>query len=441
MYPWVSHPVNKIKGHIRVPGDKSCSHRAVMLGGLAQGESRFSGLLEGEDVLSTMASLRALGAQIEKTPDGQWSVKGIGLSPKADSVDVDFGNSGTSARLLMGVFAGLGVRARMTGDASLVKRPMNRVLTPLRAMGAKDDAAEHGRLPFSLWSDGPLKALDYEMPLASAQVKSCILLAGLMAQGETCVTEFSPSRDHTEKMLRAFGATVDIDRSQLGKRKIRIQGGQALSATSGQIPGDPSSAAFLVGAAMIAQNGAVLVENVLSNSTRSGFFDVVAHMGGDIGAEEGEVESFGEGTITLEARHSALRGTQVAEALVPSMIDEFPMLAVLAAFAKGETIVTGAEDLRHKESDRITAIIDMLRVNGVACEERPDGFVVQGCDGPPPGGGLVETRHDHRIAMSALVMGSASQNPVRIDDGTAIATSFPSFFTDMAALGMDIRAS
>lgn len=408
------------------------------MGGLAEGTSQFKGLLEGDDVLRTGEAMARLGAKVEQSGRGAWRVTGVGRKGlSAPDGVLDFGNSGTGSRLMMGVVAGYPITAEMTGDESLRSRPMNRILTPLRRMGALDTAGPDGRLPFSIVGTAVLQGITYAPPQASAQVKSAILLAGLNAQGATIVEEARPTRDHTERMLRGFGATVDVKR-QGGGVRVLLEGGQRLSAIEAAIPGDPSSAAFLVAAGMISPEGDVMIEGVMSNPTRSGFYDVANLMGASLGAEEAG-DAAGERLINVHAGSAGLRGTAVPERLVPSMIDEFPILAVLAAFAEGETVVTGAEELRVKESDRIGAVVAMLRANGVEAEERPDGFAVQGCGGPPPGGGLVETRHDHRIAMSALIMGTAAQQPVSVDDISMIETSYPDFLSHMAELGADIR--
>lgn len=438
---WTSYPVSKIQGVVRAPGDKSCSHRALILAALANGESNITGLLEGEDVLRTADAVRALGADVERTGPGAWRVRGAGRFRSPDA-PLDFGNSGTGSRLLMGAMAGFELQAALTGDESLQSRPMGRILTPLKSMGAaaKDDS--DSRLPLTLVGSGALQAIDYALPVASAQVKSAILLAALNAQGETIVREPRATRDHTERMLRGFGAEVDVKRTSEGGREIRLNGGQTLSPMDTAIPGDPSSAAFLAAASLISPHGEALIENVMSNETRDGFFQVLGlgAMGGHVGAEEAG-EAAGERIVSLTAASSPLKGVSVPERIVPAMIDEFPILGVVAAFAAGETIVSGAEELRVKESDRIGAVVDMLKANGVEAEERPDGFIVQGCSGPPPGGGLVETRHDHRIAMSALVLGTAAKAPVSVDDISMIATSYPAFMDDMKTLGADIRAA
>ena len=433
-----SHPVRAVRGHVRAPGDKSCSHRALILAGLAEGESRVSGLLEGDDVLRTGAAVAALGADVTRTDARSWQIRGVGgAGLQTPDADLDFGNSGTGSRLMMGAMAGYGLTARLIGDASLSARPMGRVIDPLSEMGAQFDASEGGRLPLTMTGSSTLQAITFTPPHASAQVKSAVLLAGLNAAGVTRVREPRLTRDHTERMLRGFGATVDIDQND-GVRAVAIAGGQTLTGRDTHVPGDPSSAAFLIAAGLISAQGDVTVEGVMSNETRDGFFRVAERMGGVLGAEA-VGEAAGERLIDLSGSTSMLQGVEVPTSIVPAMIDEFPILAVLAAFAAGETTISGAAELRVKETDRIDATVDMLRANGVAVEAAEDGFKVQGCDGPPPGGGLVETRHDHRIAMSALVLGTGAQAPVTIDDASMIATSYPEFVSDMQRLGADIR--
>jgi 3-phosphoshikimate 1-carboxyvinyltransferase len=435
---WTSHPVRRLAGAVRAPGDKSCSHRALIFGGLASGTSRFTGLLEGDDVIRTGLAMSALGAEVACTGRGEWEVRGAGARGLASPRDtLDFGNSGTGSRLMMGVMAGFDLTAALAGDASLSARPMNRVLNPLREMGMKDTAGTDGRLPFSLTGSAALKAIRYAPPQASAQVKSAVLLAGLNAVGTTVVAEAKPTRDHTERMLQGFGAKLGFKAAAGGAAEISIEGKQALHAVDAAIPGDPSSAAFLIAAGILSPQGDVMVEGVMSNPTRSGFYDAVNLMGAQLGAEE-RGQAAGERLIDLHAGYAGLKGIAVPERLVASMIDEFPILAVLAAFASGETRVTGADELRVKESDRIKAIVAMLRVNGVGVEETADGFTVEGCGGPVPGGGLVETRHDHRIAMSALVMGTAATAAVSVDDVSMIDTSYPEFLGHMAMLGAEI---
>ncbi|MEZ5997356.1 MAG: 3-phosphoshikimate 1-carboxyvinyltransferase [Hyphomonas sp.] len=435
---WTSRPVKNLSGAVRAPGDKSCSHRALIFGGLAEGTSRFTGLLEGDDVLRTGAAMSALGAKVQRLDGGEWIITGVGAKGLESPIDIlDFGNSGTGSRLMMGVMAGHALTASLTGDESLRSRPMNRILTPLRQMGLTDTAGPDGRLPFSITGTRALRAITYAPPQASAQIKSAVLLAGLSADGTTVVEEAKPTRDHTERMLRGFGVEVGVERKPDEPVRISIRGGQVLHAIEAEIPGDPSSAAFLVAAGILSPGGDVTIEGIMSNPTRSGFYDVANLMGAHLGAEECG-EAAGERLINIAAGHAHLKGVHVPERYVPSMIDEFPVLAVLAAFAEGETVVTGAEELRVKESDRIGATVAMLRANGVDAEETPDGFIVQGCAGKVPGGGLVETRHDHRIAMSALIMGTAAQKPVSVDDISMIDTSYPEFLAHMAALGADI---
>jgi len=355
-------------------------------------------------------------------------------TPKAP---IDFGNSGTGSRLMMGVVSGYPIETEMIGDASLSGRPMGRVIDPLQEMGAQFEYSEGKRLPLKVSGSASLKAIEYTPPHASAQVKSCLLLAGLNAEGETVIHENRVTRDHSEKMLRGFGVDLTVKREGQGAR-VAIQGGQTLQGIEARVPGDPSSAAFLAATAMISGKGGALVEAVMSNETRDGFFRAASLMGAHVGAED-IGEAAGERLIDMSFESSGLKGIDVPVDLVPSMIDEFPILAVLAAFASGETRVTGAKELRVKESDRISAVVNMLRVNGVEVEEYEDGFTVQGCSGNVPGGGHVTTHHDHRIAMSALVMGTAAQNPVSIDDANMIATSYPEFRDHMAALGARIE--
>ncbi len=435
---WTSHPVNKITGTLRAPGDKSCSHRALILGGLATGTSEISGLLEGEDVLNTGRVMAALGAGVERVGTGAWRVTGVGSAGlQSPSADLDFGNSGTGSRLMLGVVAGYHIEARFIGDASLSGRPMGRVLDPLEQMGATYKASEGKTLPLTLTGKADLGGISYEPPHASAQVKSCLLLAGLNANGVTEVHEKRITRDHSERMLRGFGAEVSSRREGAGN-VVSIRGGQTLNAQETVVPGDPSSGAFLAAAAMISDQGGVVIEGLMSNETRDGFYRAASLMGAHVGAED-VGDAAGERLIDMSFESADLKGTEIPVDLVPSMIDEFPILAVLAAHASGVTVVKGAEELRVKESDRIKAVVNMLRVNGVQVEETQDGFIVQGCDGAIPGGGLVETHHDHRIAMSALVMGSASQKPVSIDDASMIATSYPDFMAHMAELGANLR--
>ncbi|MEQ1608779.1 MAG: 3-phosphoshikimate 1-carboxyvinyltransferase [Hyphomonadaceae bacterium] len=434
----ISRPVSQIAGSVRAPGDKSCSHRAIMMAAVASGESTITGLLEGEDVLNTAKAVKALGARVARISPGAWTIEGVGSNgfstPRAD---LDFGNSGTGARLMMGLVGGHEVSARFVGDASLSSRPMERVLKPLREMGVTCETAPGGRLPVVIRGGG-LKAIRYAPPEASAQVKSAVMLAGLRADGVTVVEEKEATRDHTERMLRAFGVEVGVEQRPHGGPVVSLRGGQMLKSLKAVVAGDPSSAAFALAMALIAGEGGVSVTGMLDNRTRTGFVDAARAMGAELRTEE-DGQATGEDTVRVIASPSRLRGVLLDPALVPSMIDELPIFAVLAAFADGKTTVTGAAELRVKESDRIKAICAMLAVSGVSVEELPDGFVVTGRGARGvPGGGTVEARHDHRIAMSALVMGSAAQDAVTVDDIAMIATSYPEFFEHMSALGADV---
>ena len=411
-----------------------------MMAAVAEGTTTVTGLLEGEDVLNTAKAVKALGAGVERLGVGKWRIEGVGAKGFSNPAgDLDFGNSGTGARLMMGLVGGHDVTARFTGDASLSSRPMERVLKPLREMGVRAETAPGGRLPATI-TGGKLKAIRYAPPEASAQVKSAILLAGLRAEGVTIVEEKEATRDHTERMLAAFGVKVGVENRTGAGPAVSLRGGQVLTGGfAAAVAGDPSSAAFAIAAALIAGEGEAATGGMLDNRTRTGFIDAAREMGAQIRSEE-DGKATGEGTIRIIARASPLKAITLDPALVPSMIDELPIFAVLAAFADGRTKVTGAAELRVKESDRIKAICAMLSVNGVEVEELPDGFIVTGRGARGvPGGGTVETRHDHRIAMSALVMGTAAKQPVTVDDIAMIATSYPEFFDHMATLGSDIE--
>ena len=418
-----------LRGRVRAPGDKSISHRSLILGGMAQGVSTIEGLLEGADVLATAAAMNALGARAVRHDGGGWSVEG---SPELVSARIDCGNSGTGARLLMGAVAGHAISATIDGDGSLRSRPMGRVTNPLAQMGAR---FEGERLPMTVHG-GSLRAISYRLPVASAQVKSAILLAGLRATGLTEVIEPEPTRDHTERMLRAFGVEVGVTDEADG-RHIRLMGGQPLTATRITVPGDPSSAAFPVVAALITPGSEVTVEGVLLNPLRTGLFETLIEMGGDLRIENAR-EISGEPVGDLVARHSALRGVTVPADRAPSMIDEYPILAIAAAFASGETHMDGLGELRVKESDRIALTARGLAACGVQVDERPEGMTVHGLGRPPAGGGLVQTHGDHRIAMAHLVLGLAAEAPVTVDEPDMIATSFPGFAALMAQLGGEI---
>jgi 3-phosphoshikimate 1-carboxyvinyltransferase len=426
-----------LTGTARVPGDKSISHRALILGALAVGETRITGLLEGEDVLNTAKAMQALGARVERTGGFAWSVRGTGVAGFAQpNAPLDFGNSGTGCRLVMGAVAGCPIVATFDGDASLRSRPMRRVLDPLELMGARvGQAKEGGRLPLSLQgARDPLPIL-YRTPVASAQIKSAVLLAGLSAPGVTTVIETEASRDHTELMLKHFGAQLTSMREGNHGRRIALTGQPELHGADVVVPADPSSAAFPIVAALIVEGSDIVLPDVMTNPLRSGLLTTLREMGGSI--EESEVRGdAGEPMAQFRIRASKLRGVEVPPERAPLMIDEYLVLAVAAGFAEGTTIMRGLQELRVKESDRLEATAAMLRVNGVKVEIAGDDMIVEG-RGHVPGGGLVATHMDHRIAMSALVMGLASDKPVQVDDTAFIATSFPDFIPMMRRLGAE----
>jgi 3-phosphoshikimate 1-carboxyvinyltransferase len=423
-----------LKGRIRVPGDKSISHRALMLSALAVGESRITGLLEGEDVLATAAAMRAMGAETRRVGQGEsgeseWIVHGVGvgslLQPRAA---LDMGNSGTSTRLLMGLVASHPITATFTGDASLSKRPMKRVIDPLSLMGADVTASPGGTLPLMLRGAAPAVPIEYRLPVASAQVKSAVLLAALNTPGITTVIEPVPTRDHSERMLRSFGADLTVEVRGNGTRIIRLRGEAELRPQAIEVPGDPSSAAFFIVAALVVPGSELTIENVGLNATRAGLLEVLRQMGGDI-TEVNPREVGGEPVADLVVRHSALKGIEVDPAIVPSMVDEFPVLFVAAALAEGRTVTSGLDELRVKESDRLAVMASALSAAGARVEEREDGLVVDGTGGAPLPGtdGPIATHLDHRIAMSMAVAGIASTEGVEVDDTRPIATSFPAF--------------
>jgi 3-phosphoshikimate 1-carboxyvinyltransferase len=435
--PLESRSVTALSGRVRVPGDKSISHRALILGALAVGETRISGLLESEDVLNTAKAMRALGARVERTGPEAWTVHGVGVGGfAAPDAPLDFGNSGTGCRLAMGAVAGCPIAATFDGDASLRKRPMRRILDPLEQMGARVvAAAEGGRLPLTLQGARDPLPITYRSPVASAQIKSAVLLAGLSAPGVTTVIEPEASRDHTELMLAHFGAHVVSEADGAHGRKIMLTGQPELHGAEVVVPADPSSAAFPIVAALIVPQSDVVFTDVMTNPLRTGLFTTLREMGGFI--EESELRNdTGEPMAQLRVRASRLRGVTVPPERAPSMIDEYLVLAVAAAFAEGTTVMRGLQELRVKESDRLEATADMLRVNGVEVAVSGDDLIVVG-KGHVPGGGLVATHMDHRIAMSALVMGMAADAPVKVDDTTFIATSFPDFIPMMRELGAD----
>ncbi len=419
-------PRGPLAGEVRVPGDKSISHRALMFGALARGTTEITGLLEGEDVLRTAAAMRLLGAEVENLGGGHWRVAGRGIGGLAEPADVlDMGNSGTAARLLCGLLAGHPLFAVMTGDASLRKRPMKRVTEPLSATGARFATREGGRLPLAVEGAAQPKPLDYRVPVPSAQVKSACLLAGLCAAGVTRVIEAEATRDHTENMLRHFGATVAVAAEGHG-RIIELTGRPELVAAPVVVPGDPSSAAFPAAAALLVPGSAVTLKGVGMNPLRAGIFLTLSEMGADITRLNERLEG-GEPVADLVVRASSLRGVDVPPERAPSMIDEYPILAVVAAAARGTTRMRGLKELRVKESDRLAATAALLEANGVRVAIEGDDLIVEGAGGPPAGGGMVVTHMDHRIAMSALVLGLASRAPVAVDDAAFIETSFPGF--------------
>jgi 3-phosphoshikimate 1-carboxyvinyltransferase len=428
-----------LHGRARVPGDKSISHRALILGALTVGETRISGLLEGEDVLNTGKAVRALGATVERTGPGAWRLHGVGVAGFAEpAAPLDFGNSGTGCRLMLGAVAGCPITASFDGDASLRKRPMRRVLEPLERIGAHTLTANDGRLPLQLAGAREPIPIVYEPPVASAQLKSAVLLAGLAAPGETVVIEAEATRDHTEKMLTHFGADVRVEQHGAHGRRITLVGQPELTPRPIVVPADPSSAAFPLVAAAITPGSDVILEGVMLNPLRAGLIDTLTEMGAAIERSNARIEG-GEDVADLRVRGSALRGVEVPAARAPAMIDEYPILAVAASFAQGTTLMRGLKELRVKESDRLAGTADMLRANGVTVEIEGDDLFVEG-RGRAPGGGLVATHMDHRLAMSALVMGLESEQPVTIDDGSFIATSFPDFVALMRGLGADIAS-
>ncbi|TNE57399.1 MAG: 3-phosphoshikimate 1-carboxyvinyltransferase [Alphaproteobacteria bacterium] len=444
----VAHPLTAsgakvLSGTCRVPGDKSISHRSLLLSGLALGVTRISGLLEGEDVLATAAAMAALGVPMRRLEDGTWEVSGVGVGGlRSPDRALDMGNSGTGARLLMGLLTSHDLTATLIGDKSLSSRPMNRVLTPLGRMGLKVLAAPGGRLPLTLKGAAMPLPLTYELPVASAQVKSAILLAGLNTPGRTTVIEPEATRDHTEHMLRHFGVQVEVTPSGDGNL-IALEGQQELIAADISVPGDPSSAAFLAAAALIVPGSDLTIENVLISPSRTGFFTTVREMGADV-SYLNERQCQGEPVADIRVRHSALKGVTVPAARAASMIDEYPILSVLAAYAEGTTRMEGLKELRVKESDRLAVMAAGLMSCGADVEELAEGLIVRGRSKTGANGvglagtGPIQTHLDHRIAMSFLILGLGAEGPVTVDDGTVIATSFPNFVPLMRTLGAQI---
>lgn len=419
-------------GTVAAPGDKSISHRALILGSMADGESRIEGLLESDDVLRTAEAIRAFGAPAVREAPGTWVIRGAGWQSPARPIYC--GNAGTSVRLLMGAAAGFPLNVTFEGDSSLRRRPMGRVIEPLTRMGARIEGGP--LLPVAI-SGGGLRGIEFESPRPSAQVKSAVLLAGLRAKGAVEVFEAAPSRDHMERMLRAFGVEVDIEDEEAGRR-VRLSGSRDPRGTNVEVPGDPSSAAFLLVAALITQGSDVTIRNVLANPLRTGLFEVLGSMGVDLTLSNPR-ELGGESVADLTAQSSALKGVEVPAALAPSMIDEYPILSIAAACASGTTVMHGLAELRVKESDRLRGIVAGLRRCGVQAWANGDSLIVEGCGGHPPGGARVDTHGDHRLAMAFLVLGLATRRPVEVDQAAMIDTSFPGFASLMRSLGATVE--
>jgi 3-phosphoshikimate 1-carboxyvinyltransferase len=436
--PLAARRAGPLKGRGRVPGDKSISHRALILGALTVGETAITGLLEGEDVINTGRAMRAMGAKVERTGAGEWRVNGVGVAGFAEpAAALDFGNSGTGCRLVIGAVAGCPITATFDGDASLRSRPQRRVLDPLERMGAcAETVAEGGRLPLTLKGARDPIPIVYQPPVASAQLKSAVLLAGLAAPGETVVVEAEATRDHTERMLRHFGAEVSVELNGPHGRRVTLKGQPELAPAPVIVPADPSSAAFPLVAALIAPGSEIILDGVMTNPLRTGLYLTLREMGADIEELDRRLEG-GEDVADLRVRFSGLKGVEVPPERAPSMIDEYLVLGVAAAYARGTTRMRGLKELRVKESDRLAATAAMLRVNGVDVEIEGDDLIVHG-NGRVSGGGLVATHMDHRIAMSALVMGLAAEKPVQVDDTALIQTSFPGFVDMMRRMGADL---
>jgi 3-phosphoshikimate 1-carboxyvinyltransferase len=435
--PLSAHRAKALGGRVRVPGDKSISHRALLLGALATGRTRIAGLLEGEDIMHTLEVLRALGCPIARTGP-TWEVLGRGVGGlEQPATDLYFGNSGTGARLMPGVIAGHDMTVRLTGDASLSRRPMGRVLKPLARMGLEVLDPGRDTLPLRIRGSVDLIPIEYQLPVASAQIKSAILIAGMHAAGETTVIEPAATRDHTERMLSYFGAQVAATKRQ-GLRAVSVKGDAELAGRDVNVPGDPSSAAFLTAAALMVPGSEVTIEGVLINPTRTGFYTTLREMGADVSFTNERSEG-GEPVADIHVRHARLEGVRVPPERAPSMIDEYPVLACLAAYAAGETRMEGLAELKVKESDRLAATAAGLIANGVAAKVEGDALIVEGGRGVP-GGGVVATHLDHRIAMAFLTLGLGSDRPVTVDDAGIIATSFPAFRPLMESLGATFEA-
>ena len=438
--PVSAGPGSPLRGRLRVPGDKSISHRALILGLLAIGKTRIEGLLEGDDVLRTAAACRALGAGVSREAPGSWQVLGAGIGGLTEpGAALDFGNAGTGSRLMMGVAGSHPITATFDGDASLRKRPMRRILDPLETMGASVvSQADGGRVPITLRGPRETIPITYETPAASAQIKSAVLLAGLNSPGLTTVIEREATRDHTERMLRHFGAEVSVEADGKHGRRIALRGQPELKGALIMVPSDPSSAAFPLVAALLVPGSEIVIEGVMMNPLRTGLITTLVEMGANI-ERVNERDEGGETVADLRVGASRLTGVEVPPERVPSMVDEYPILAVAAAFSDGATRMRGLQELRVKESDRLAAVAAGLAAAGVRSEIDGDDLIVHGGGGAPRGGGTVATHLDHRIAMAFLVMGLATREPMTVDDGAMIATSFPSFVPSMRDLGASIR--
>ena len=438
--PLTARKSTALKGAVTPPGDKSVSHRALILGALTVGETTIDGLLEADDVLNTAEAMRKLGASVTRVGQGEWRVHGVGIGGFREPSDIlDFGNSGTGVRLTMGAVATTPITTIFTGDASLKRRPMRRVLDPLGLFGAVAEAREGGLLPVTLKGARSPFPIEHRLKVASAQVKSAMLLAALNVPGRSTIIERAATRDHTERMLTAFGAEISVERLPDGASAISVTGEAELSPTPIAVPSDPSSAAFPLVAALIVPGSEIVMHGIMLNPRRIGLIETLKEMGADIAVKNAR-DSGGERIGDIVVRHSALRGIEVPAERAPTMIDEYPVLAVAAAFAQGRTTMRGLEELRVKESDRLAAVAAGLQANGVVVQELADGLIIEG-RGPDgvSGGGHVPTHMDHRIAMSFLVMGLAARAPVRVDDGSMIATSFPNFEPLMSSLGAPIQ--
>ncbi|WP_044406164.1 3-phosphoshikimate 1-carboxyvinyltransferase [Thiomicrospira microaerophila] len=436
---FIVQPGGSVQGRIRVPGDKSISHRSIMLGSIAEGTTTVTGFLEGEDSLATLKAFQAMGVEIEGPVDGKVTIKGVGLSGlKQPKHTLNMGNSGTSMRLLSGIIAGQKFSSELTGDASLSKRPMKRVIDPLTLMGAKIESEDKGLPPLKVQGSDQLNAIDYTLPMASAQVKSCVLLAGLYAQGTTSVVEPAPTRDHTERMLRGFGYQVTSKKLDALATKITLQGGGKLTATHIDVPSDISSAAFYMVAASIAPGSDLVIEHVGINPTRTGIIDILKLMGADITLENPR-EVGGEPVADIHVRAAKLKGITIPEELVPLAIDEFPVLFVAASAAEGTTVLTGAEELRVKESDRIQVMADALQAVGIDAQPTEDGMIVQGGEQKPQSAAII-SHHDHRISMAMTVAGLKAVAPIKIEDCANVNTSFPRFIELANSVGLQVTA-